>query len=400
MKKQVHAIFIFIGVVLLATAFLQGKVVDGTNSVISQIEDTGVGLSDYGVATALLAMRVEEGVDNPFGLEEDPVEQEYIFPEIPSEPVEPLSPPTICNIYVTQPDLGGIVPSTFVVSGYVDNVQADCYWTVFEANAGAVEVYDNNNNLLTDYIILSSVGDWMQTPSNFQAFVSMLEVPETENGYIRFYEHPAEGVADIFDYPISFSVWSDPIVSPGVGTGSFFGSLADFFRSRDKEPKEDKDTSPGFFDQAEEDVEEIPIPVIVFDSVPVQNQGDNFCEVRKEERLVCYGEYTDEDREVCGCSVFSSLKSLQAQQNLKNYSADLSQATFSKTLFLGDRGVPVENIQGALFVLGYYDQIPSRVYDGKTLKAVRAFQKENDLPGWGLVVGERSNDTLRKLFSN
>lgn len=411
MNKHVHAIFIFIGVVLLSSAFLQGIMVAGEHNIARTVDSAvaETSLSHSGVATALLAQRGMTTKEDPFGgvaASSDSAPQQT-FSEAVEEPAEVI-PPTICNIYVTQPGLGEVVPNTFVVSGYVDNIVADCRWTIFEANAGGIEVYDNAGNLLSQYYILDSVGDWMQFPSYFQSLVTLVQTPQTEGGYIRFYEHVAdESTPDIFDYPISFTSHQ---VAPDSTGNSFFDALGDFFKSKEQKAQEEAQRQK----QVEQDayvsvddifgqdgeIPKIQIPEIVSDRVPVTKNSDSYCEVRNQSRLVCYGEYTDDTKEVCGCRVFAGLESYRVQQGFENYSVNLDGVMFEKTLFIGDRGDSVENLQKALYLLGYYQQLPSRVYDMTTVSAVRAFQAENDLPGWGLFVGTKSNIVLTTLFSN
>ena len=502
MKKQVHAIFIFIGIVFLATAFIQGKVVDTSSEAIAANQED-YRISDRGVASAVLALKSDsDGQENPFGLsldylygdagdlsvskdnsgiqgdgvvdlgtffgntgdltgrnsdgsgsqgygsvgdlgsrgdggtgdpsdglggrnsddsgsqgdgsdgggsqsysgsgagsgsfwwltEEDEPED---YPE-----VEVGTPPTICNMFVLQPEIGSVVPNTFVVSGYVDEVpDTDCLWTVFEANAGGVEVYDDNNNLLSEYRILSSVGSWMQMPSYFQALIYIINTPETETGYIRVYEHIAdESTPDSFDYPISFIDWGVEIEPEG---NNFLDSLANFFRPRNTSSGGSVAPTPkSIFDRSEK--QNIYNPVIRTGvGAPVVEKSDDYCEIKDSNNsLICSGSYIDRGSSVCGCSLFPSLETSKQKESLNSYQVDLSGIVFDKTLFFGDRGPQVVAVQEAMYALGLYDQIPSGVYDGKTFSSVKAFQKENGISGWGLVVGSRSREVLNSLFSN
>jgi hypothetical protein len=404
MKKQVNAIFVFIGVVVLSSAFLQGSVTQDTKpSLATNTSSNSAELSKYGTASVILAMRGDE--TNPFGSGENqnqhPAEENTVIIEVS----EVLVPPTICNIYITQPALGELISGGFMISGYVDDVEADCYWAIFEGNAGFVEIYDNNNNLLADYSILGSVGEWMQFPSYFEAFMTFAVVPETEGGYIRFYENTVQdgSIPDVFDFPVNFSFW-EPAVE--ISNNGFLENISNFFTGKEAEEEAERQriaelNRPPSVSEifGHSDVQTIPDFVMTeSESVPLKDRSSDFCELRDQNKLICFGSYTDDSHEVCGCDTFSGLESFQSQQKLNKFSVDLSGATFEKLLFIGDRGEDVSFLQEALFVLGHYDQIPSGVYDGKTSKAVRDFQKENSLSGWGLIVGDKSNKVLKALF--
>ncbi len=411
MKTQVHAILVFIGVVFLTTAFLQGSVVEKSSgeNIAQATEDSSSidsNISSYGSASAILALRDNEYSLDPFGANKDDDQEtggEDLESSAPDGVVTPATPPTICNVYITQPQVGATVPNSFVISGYVDNIQNGCRWTIFEANAGYVEVYDENGNLLGDYAILQSVGEWMQTPSYFQTLLTLSEVPETQWGYIRFYENVADdSTPDVFDFPIVFTNWS---VAPT--TTSFLDTINNILTSKKQKEKARKNEEERMKDRGIEAIfgtgkdtpSTTPVLPAKEGSVPLLEKDENFCEIRKENKLICYGSYIGEST-VCGCDTFSDLESLRDQERLVKYKVNLENVVFEKTLFIGDRGDAVVSLQEALYSLGFYDQIPSAVYDSKTVKAVRSFQKEHDLSGWGLILGDSSKEVLNSLFSN
>jgi len=407
MKYQAYAIFVFIGVVTLTAGFI-GAVGDNSSAGSVVFSDKAF-VSNTAPASALLAVRDTPTKErNVFGQIYDffsgPAPEESYPPQPVVEAVPESRPlPTICNVFITQPVFEPLANS-FVVSGYIDQVSnPECRWTVFEANAGGIEIYDDAGNLLSDYMILNSIGDWMQLPSYFQSLAQMTEVPQTEYGYIRFYEHTADdSVPDIFDYPIHFSSWGN---APRTG---FLDAVTSFFTNNNNDaprplPIKDTSSDPGrgtgvFVGTARP----VPTtPVTEFDSVPlVDSSDDNYCEVRENTSLVCYGTYSKEDGSVCGCTTFPALLTMRAQSDLNTYNANLEGVTFDTLLFIGDRGDTVRSVQEALYILGYYDQIPGGIFDMKTVRALRAFQKENNISGWGIFFGKESQEIMNRLFSN
>jgi hypothetical protein len=489
MNRQVHAIFIFIGVVVLSAAFFHGVGTSENPQTITRLE---VPAQNAGVATALLAVSDRPSPD-PFGLnvggltdsemkrfeflsgidpkkltEKESQELKGLEKEVAIYQKEldqkkkeqkekedrdngdgssgedgsgggggnesggtginftnsgPLSGnqggqpggggdietpsneqpiPTICNVFINQPELGGLVGNTITVAGFVDSVEeSDCLWTIFEANAGYVEVFDDNNNLISQPAILSSLGNWMEFPSYFQTLVALTQTPETSTGYIRFHENVVvDGVVpDVFDYPVSFQYWDG---GQNVD-GGLIDSIANFFRNRNQgirsgvsAPRETTDIFGGGSSRVNNNSQ---IPVISnSDRVGVSESSDDYCEVRNGSRLVCYGQFVDED--TCGCSVFPGLETLRDSSLQESYTPETSRAPLEKNLYIGDRGPDVESLQSKLYSLGYYEGIPSGVYEGSTARSLREYQRDNGIAGFGFILGKKARAALNEEFSN
>lgn len=65
-----------------------------------------------------------------------------------------------CALKALTPELNSHVKAPVVVSVLVDNTNTECAsWTVFEGQAGTVELYDNSENLLSKGV-LTTMSDW------------------------------------------------------------------------------------------------------------------------------------------------------------------------------------------------------------------------------------------------
>lgn len=401
MGRQVYAIFVFMGVVLLSSAFMQTRQPDA--NVVQ--EDQVIDISKIGTATALLALK-DDRVSQPFGINQDlaptPAPQQQVATGEEEESVEYIDP-TFCDLAITQPVAGATVSSQISVLGFKGNVEnPDCNWTVFEANAGGVQAFDATGVAISDYTILNSVGEWMQIPSYFQGSVSLNQAPATPNGYLRFVEHDVqEGDPDIFVIPVMFSTYAE---TPDEDGSSFFDSITDIFRRRQEiaDIPEPEPVAPDFSDFVttqepsleipDNDSRELPAGISVGDS-------DDYCEIRNADRLICYGKYVDSDQETCGCTGFPQLETFRSKTTLRVDVEALKESSFDKTLFWGDRGDNIRMLQRALYVLSYYEyEIPSGIYDNETRKAVAKLQKENDISGAGIIVGVKTRALLNAIF--
>src|SRR6266576_6189957 len=79
--------------------------------------------------------------------------------------LKPLPPQTpsvsTCNeLTIISPNKNQQVPNTFLVKVIVDNRNPKCHWTVFEAQAGKIEIADSKSKLIGSSILHAS-GEWM-----------------------------------------------------------------------------------------------------------------------------------------------------------------------------------------------------------------------------------------------
>ncbi len=89
-------------------------------------------------------------------------------------------------------DIGTSFP--IYVEGVVDNREAgECRWTVFEGQAGKVEAFDIENNLVSDGV-LKTVEDWMtDEPVNYKAILNLHKAPVSRDLRIIVTEEDPSG---------------------------------------------------------------------------------------------------------------------------------------------------------------------------------------------------------------
>lgn len=102
------------------------------------------------------------------------------------------------RVTVNTPAPTEFVAQSFPLSITVDNRGGDpkCTWTVFEAQAGTVEVYDMNGNRLAQTYI-STTEDWMNLgPTTFTTTVNITKSLSTDMKIIITEEDPS-GMGDV-----------------------------------------------------------------------------------------------------------------------------------------------------------------------------------------------------------
>jgi len=89
-------------------------------------------------------------------------------------------------------DIGTSFP--IYVEGVVDNRDSgECRWTVFEGQAGKVEAFDTENNLVSDGV-LKTVEDWMtDEPRNYKAILNLHKAPVSRDLKIVITEENPSG---------------------------------------------------------------------------------------------------------------------------------------------------------------------------------------------------------------
>ncbi len=85
-----------------------------------------------------------------------------------------------CGLTVNSPLPGDTVTFPLTINATVDNTQAQslgCAWTVFEAQAGPVEVLDQNGNVVA-MVPLSTTSDWMTSnATQYSATITSISNP-------------------------------------------------------------------------------------------------------------------------------------------------------------------------------------------------------------------------------
>ncbi len=109
-----------------------------------------------------------------------------------------------CGIHITSPTSSTEQLTTpIVISGYVDG---QCHWGAFEANAGSVVVYNDQNTALSPQVPLTVTGNWMQSPAYFNVKVGF-SAPHRPRGYLLFTNDDASGMFPMtYQYPITFGM--------------------------------------------------------------------------------------------------------------------------------------------------------------------------------------------------
>ncbi len=113
-----------------------------------------------------------------------------------------------CGLSVVSPLPNTTVTFPLMVQAVVDNTQMatlGCSWTVFEAQAGVVKVYDINN-IQVGFGILATTGNWMTTsPVNYSATVTLTGTPATNALTLVFEEEDPSGNGniDIVSIPVT-----------------------------------------------------------------------------------------------------------------------------------------------------------------------------------------------------
>jgi hypothetical protein len=128
-------------------------------------------------------------------------------PTVPDEQTVALSH---CGLTVNSPLGGGLVSSTAPISvtAVVDNTNMQalgCSWTVFEAQAGTIELKDGNGTVL-GFGLLTTTQDWMTaSPVTYTGQVTSNSVfaPGTPLTLVFTEENPSgDGIPDTLVVPV------------------------------------------------------------------------------------------------------------------------------------------------------------------------------------------------------
>jgi hypothetical protein len=112
-----------------------------------------------------------------------------------------------CGLIVSTPLSKTTVAFPLTVKTVVDNTQMDilgCAWSVFEAQAGFVEVIDGDGNVVGGGT-LTTDEDWMTTgPVRYDAELKLTKTPSTKTLDLVFTEEnpSGEGIPDTFVLPV------------------------------------------------------------------------------------------------------------------------------------------------------------------------------------------------------
>jgi hypothetical protein len=129
--------------------------------------------------------------------------------EAPSVPNQPVTAVSHCGLTINAPLPQTVVSGPISISAVVDNTNMDqlgCSWTVFEAQAGTIELKDSNGTLL-GFGLLTTTSDWMTTaPVTYIGMVTpTAPIPSgTQLSLIFTEENPSgEGIPDTLTVPVT-----------------------------------------------------------------------------------------------------------------------------------------------------------------------------------------------------
>ncbi len=109
-------------------------------------------------------------------------DKEVVAPVIQQTQVPAQTQPTqtiasSCGLTINSPLVNSTVTFPLTINATVDNTGPGCHWGVFEANAGGVEIKDQNGNTLAQ-TYLGTTADWMTSAATpYSATISSLSNP-------------------------------------------------------------------------------------------------------------------------------------------------------------------------------------------------------------------------------
>lgn len=94
---------------------------------------------------------------------------------------------------ITTPESGAQVTDPVTVTVVVDNTNPKCGWTVFEAQAGSMELRDETDQLIGTGI-LTTTDDWMTNqPVTYTGTIPFMNVPASANLVLTIFEEDPSG---------------------------------------------------------------------------------------------------------------------------------------------------------------------------------------------------------------
>jgi len=95
------------------------------------------------------------------------------------------------GIKIISPVLNEEVFSPLKISGFINGDE----WTAFEGQAGTVNLFDENNNIIGSSILKITDDNWMKDFNNFEATLDFYS-DKNQNGKLIFYNENASGEAE------------------------------------------------------------------------------------------------------------------------------------------------------------------------------------------------------------
>lgn len=114
------------------------------------------------------------------------------------------------GIEITLPTPNGKILSPFEITGYITGEDS---WTAFEAQAGTVQLFGEDNNLLGTAILTVTDEDWMKEFNNFKGEMDFFS-PKNQNGKLVFHNENPSGLPEkdkTFTLPVKILKSSEKI---------------------------------------------------------------------------------------------------------------------------------------------------------------------------------------------
>jgi hypothetical protein len=131
--------------------------------------------------------------------------------KLANNPSLPSSLPTPTKISCTaltlnSPTSNQKVTSPLSVTVTVDNTNKNCRWTVFEAQAGTIEVIDENKTIIGQGV-LTTEDDWMtDQPVTYKGSITFTKEPSGKVLHLQIREEDPSGKLDpqILTFPLTY----------------------------------------------------------------------------------------------------------------------------------------------------------------------------------------------------
>lgn len=109
------------------------------------------------------------------------------------EPSYPAAYSDCQSLTVLSPETGAQATSPLTIDVVVDNSNPDCRWAVFEAQAGSIDLQDDQGNVIGSGV-LTTTDDWMtDQPVNYSGTISFDPTQATSEMKLIITEEKASG---------------------------------------------------------------------------------------------------------------------------------------------------------------------------------------------------------------